>query len=168
MATKHELERKPLFRLIKVLFWISALIVVGLTIGIWYMIASQNVDASQAYFVCNGQTTKHPLSQSQKSYIQTFHTTTFAADQNTIDEGSVNMTCYQEYSGKDPNTATNAEIQDFRTWQTGSNGVVYTIGGIQHNWYWGWLVGILIAEYFIFQILKTLGLYVAGGREALE
>jgi hypothetical protein len=168
MATKHELERKPLFRFTKVLFWISAIIVIGLTVVVWYVIASSGVDASQAYFVCNGQTTQHPLTQSQQNYIQTFHASTFRNAPNDVDNEGVHKTCYQEYSGKNPELATNAEVQDFRSWETGSNGDVYAVQGIHHDWHWSWLIGALVVEYIIFQLLKNLGLYIAGGKEALD
>lgn len=167
MATKHELEQKPLFRLTKVIFWVFALIAVGLTVVVWYVIASSSVDASSAYFVCNSSTVQHPLTSSEQSDIESSKATRFAY--GSTDQTNTNKLCYQEYSGgKDPNSASQSDINFFHQMQAGSNGQVYTIFGVQHNWYWGWLIGVLVVEYFIFQILKTLGLYVAGGEEALK
>lgn len=166
MTTKRELERKPLFRFTKVLFGLSAFIVIGLTVLIWYAVASSNVDARQAYFICNSGTTEHPLTQSEQSYIQTSKATTLAYGSD--DQINTNKICYQEYSGKDPASATKSDIDFFRQMQGGINGQVYTIKNIGHDWYWNWLMGILVVEYLPFQLLRTVGLYVAGGREALS
>jgi len=168
MTTKYELEKNSLFRLTKVVFWILVATVVGLTLLIWYAVASQGADASHAYFVCDGGHTQHSLTPSQQSYIQTYNADSFKNDSNDSDKESANMTCYQEYSGTDPNSATSADIQNFRDFQTGSNGAVYTIQGVEHNWYWNYLLGGLLFEYVLFQLVKTAGLYVAGGKEALE
>jgi hypothetical protein len=168
MTTKHELERYSLFRLAKVVFWILVATVVGLTLFIWYAVASQGVDASHAYFVCNGGHTQHSLTPSQQGYIQTYNADSFKNDLDDTDKENANMICYQEYSGKDPTSATITDVQNFREFQSGSNGAVYTIHGVEHNWYWSYLLGALLAEYILFLLVKTAGLYVAGGKEALE
>lgn len=170
MATKDELEERPLFRAAKIGFGLSAFIIVGLTLLVWYATAEKTFDFSKAYIQCNGLPEgKYELTDGQRKAIESSYNHGLVSSSPESIQAS--KTCYGEYSGgKDPDLATSFDIQLFVEMQKGSGGEVYTIEGIQEgmNYHWDWLCYFLFGEYLIYQVLKAGGLYIAGGREALD
>ncbi len=167
MATKDELEQKPLFRFAKVLFSLSAFIVATLTVFVWYGVKSKDYDTSRSYFVCNSFTTQHGLTDDEKETLKVSQPPAFNA--GSAAQTRINQVCYQEYSGgKD--AATQANIDSFRAFQSGPDGRVYTIQGTKtsDDWHWDGLLIALAVEYLVFWFLKQAGLYIAGGRDALK
>ena len=169
MATRPELEKKFVFRFAKVTGIVLAVIVLGLTLLIWYATKETIRNIDQAYFVCNFSSTSHQLTSGEKEILRVLGLNTFArgSEENT----RLSKECYKEYSGgKDPEMATQSDIAMFREFTDGADERTYTIQGIkqEEDWHWGYLMLALLIEYGIFVGLRNTGLYVAGGKEALE
>jgi hypothetical protein len=170
MSTRDQLERKFAFRFVKVFFIFFVAIVAVITLFIWYNSREQVFEASQAYFLCNNQgNTQFQLTNSEKIILSNIKQPFF--HQYSDEQMRINKVCYKQYSGgKEPELASESDISLFREFEKGIDGRVYTIQGIRifYDWGWEYLLYSIIVEYIIFQFLKYLGLYIAGGKEALK
>ena len=168
MATKKELENSAFFRATKVFYGLIVAIILGVTLFFWYTAGGDIlIDANNAYFICNGGTVQHPLIDEEKDYLQIFHKTTLEKGEQ---QSRINMICHSEYAGSNPATASEADVARFRESTMGSDGRVYTLGGIQEkrDLHLNGLIMTLLIEAAILFTIMAGGLYIAGGREALK
>src|SRR3989344_6042624 len=152
MATKIELEKNPSFRFSKVVFMLIAGVAVILTFTIWFTIKEKKLDASNAYFTCNDLgADSHSLTDSEKKLLQ--DTRLYFFQKGTPENIKLSKECYKAYSGgKNPDLATDFDIQLFHEMQKGGDDKVYAVGGVREytDWHFNSLALVLFIEYIIF------------------
>lgn len=168
MATKKELERKPLFRLAKVIYGFFSAIILLATVGAIFLFKSEKLDTATAYVSCNSLAARVELTDSEKEELA-LNNGIFRT--GTPTKGRINKACYTIYSGgKDPEAASSMDIALFKEMEAGTDGNVYKVEGTKkiHDYHVGVFIIVFLIELAVLNILRRTGLYIAGGKEALD
>lgn len=168
MASRSELEKKPLFRFVKVVFLLFWIIIFLCTAGLMFVSKSDKIDTSEATFTCNYSGNKtYELNDSEKELLKDNKNELF--DKGTPENTRLAKECYKDYSGgKDPELATRFDIQLFNEMESGSNGKVYVINGLRkyEDWHVPQFAVTFTVELIVFMALRFFGFYIFGGLEA--
>lgn len=169
MAIKAKLETKIWFRALKVLFRTIMILLLLVIIFFWYFSGTtHDVDTTMSYVLCNGTEHIVELTNLEKEYLAEYQVHYFVDGSDS--QVRINKECYAAYSNKDPNYATSDEIVFFRRMQQNSDNKLYTVKNLvaTTNHHWDYLLYALLIEFFIYKIVSLTGLYVFGGKEALN
>lgn len=157
---KSELRKKAWYRLLQVIFGIVVVLVVALTLVIWYAVGSERIaNAGNAYFTCYGfPDQQHSLTNTEKQSLSG----TFSY---LPDDSRLTQVCHEVYvSGSTaPQTPFDQQLeQAMGTFQDGKN---YQMEGITYgyNYHWGILFIALFIEYLALMGIRGIGLYVLIG-----
>jgi len=195
MTKRDDLEKKVSFRIAKVFFILLALVVFGSTLAMWSVSIHKTYDTKNAYVTCTNEPFKRiDLTEDEKNSLS-IHYGSYSSSDDGLDRiyKECKRTAPVVFSTKtaaqalaeiraenraaalatmDPGKAIRfAEIdQKLKEREEKKENPGYTIHGVEEgkNYNFGFWLLVILIEFGIFFALMRAGLYVFGGKEAMN